>query len=111
MQDISPENEYLISPPTHSHFADGIGDQKCMHVRSWRILKTLLNDAMNSYCEFPRALNLVEIEDSMSRVFKINCTILEHSIDNALLVGSGQRCLVRQPGQGALLIIYIIQFY
>ncbi|CAI6368255.1 unnamed protein product [Macrosiphum euphorbiae] len=55
---ISPENEYLISPPAHSHFADGIGDQKCMHVWSWSsILHTILNDAMKSYSEFPRALN------------------------------------------------------
>jgi len=96
IQDI-PENEYLISPLIFSHFADGIGDQKYMPVRSWSILQKLLNDAMKSYNEFLGAINLVLFEDAMSHVCRIN-RILELPRGNALLVGvggSGKQSLAR----------------
>ncbi|XP_029348464.1 dynein beta chain, ciliary-like [Acyrthosiphon pisum] len=72
----SPENEYLISTLIHSHFADGIGDQKCIDVRSWLILQTLLKDAMKSYSEFLGVLDLVHLEDAMSRVWRIRSQIV-----------------------------------
>ncbi|CAI6373183.1 unnamed protein product [Macrosiphum euphorbiae] len=93
----TPENEYLISPLIYSHFADGIGDQKYMPVKSWPILQKLLNDAMRSYNEFLGAINLVLFEDAMSHVCRIN-RILELPRGNALLVGvggSGKQSLAR----------------
>jgi len=81
----------------YSHFADGIGDQKYMPVRSWPILQKLLNDAMRSYNEFLGAINLVLFEDAMSHVCRIN-RILELPRGNALLVGvggSGKQSLAR----------------
>ncbi|XP_025202252.1 dynein beta chain, ciliary-like, partial [Melanaphis sacchari] len=92
-----PENEYLISPLIFSHFADGIGDQKYMPVRSWSVLQKLLNDAMKSYDEFLGAINLVLFEDAMSHICRIN-RILELPRGNALLIGvggSGKQSLAR----------------
>lgn len=95
-QDI-PENDYLISPLIFSHFAEGIGDQKYMPVRSWSILHNTLCDAMNSYNELVGAMNLVLFEDAMAHICRIN-RILELPRGNALLVGvggSGKQSLAR----------------
>jgi len=86
-----------VNPLIFSHFADGIGDQKYMPVRSWLILHKLLNDAMASYNELVGAMNLVLFEDAMSHVCRIN-RILELPRGNALLVGvggSGKQSLAR----------------
>lgn len=96
MQDV-PENEYLIKPLIFSHFADGIGDQKYMNVRSWSVLQKLLNDAMASYNELVGAMNMVLFEDAMAHICRIN-RILELPRGNALLVGvggSGKQSLAR----------------
>lgn len=96
MQDV-PENDYIVSPLIYSHFAEGVGDQKYMPVKSWPGLNKLLTDAMNSYNELVSAMQLVLFEDAMSHVCRIN-RILELPRGNALLVGvggSGKQSLAR----------------
>ncbi|XP_050529246.1 dynein beta chain, ciliary-like [Daktulosphaira vitifoliae] len=91
------DSEYLTHPLLYSHFAEAIGDQKYMPVRSWTTLQKLLTDAMNSYNELIGAMNLVLFEDAMSHVCRIN-RILELPRGNALLVGvggSGKQSLAR----------------
>lgn len=87
----------MIHPLLYSHFAEAIGDQKYMPVRSWTILQKLLTDAMSSYNDLIGAMNLVLFEDAMSHVCRIN-RILELPRGNALLVGvggSGKQSLAR----------------
>ena len=87
----------METPLIFSHFAEGIGDQKYMFVRSWESLEKLLNDAMNSYQELMGAMNLVLFKDAMAHVCRIN-RILELPRGNALLVGvggSGKQSLAR----------------
>jgi dynein heavy chain len=95
-QDV-PENEYMETPLILSHFADGIGDQKYMFVKTWASLEKLLNDAMDSYEELMGAMSLVLFKDAMAHVCRIN-RILELPRGNALLVGvggSGKQSLAR----------------
>lgn len=87
----------MVSPLIFSHFAEGIGDQKYMPVKSWTVLQKLLNDAMGSYNELVGAMNLVLFEDAMAHVCRIN-RVLELPRGNALLVGvggSGKQSLAR----------------
>lgn len=87
----------MINPLIFSHFAEGIGDQKYMPVKSWSILQKLLHNAMNSYNELAGVMNLVLFEDAMAHVCRIN-RILELPRGNALLVGvggSGKQSLAR----------------
>lgn len=83
-----PESEYMINPLIFSHFADGVGDQKYMPVRTWSSLQKILNDAMRSYNELIGAMNLVLFMDAIEHVCRIN-RILELPRGNALLVGVG----------------------
>lgn len=92
-----PENDYLLNPLIFTHFAEGIGDQKYMPIRSWPTLHKMLNDAMMSYNELMGAMTLELFEDAMSHVCRIN-RILELPRGNAMLVGvggSGKQSLAR----------------
>lgn len=96
VQDV-PESDYMPNPSLFVHFAEGIGDQKYMPVRSWASLQKLLHEAMGSYNELVGAMNLVLFEDAMAHVCRIN-RILELPRGNALLVGvggSGKQSLAR----------------
>lgn len=87
----------MLNPLIFSHFADGIGDQKYMPVRSWPVLHKLLTDALGSYNELAGSMNLVLFEDAMAHVCRIN-RIMELPRGNALLVGvggSGKQSLAR----------------
>ncbi|XP_069702004.1 dynein beta chain, ciliary-like [Periplaneta americana] len=98
-------------PLVYCHFAEGIGENKYIHIKSWDHLTRLLQEALSQYNDLVAAMNLVLFEDAMYHVCRIN-RILEGPRGNALLVGvggSGKQSLSRLSAFISSLEVFQIQ--
>lgn len=55
-------------PLIYCHFATGIGDPKYLAVPSWKALRNILEEALESYNDINAIMNLVLFEDAMIHV-------------------------------------------
>lgn len=58
----------LQQPLIYCHFADGREDPCYMPVKDWKVLKTILTEALDNYNELHAAMHLVLFEDAMRHV-------------------------------------------
>ncbi|KAG5856708.1 hypothetical protein ANANG_G00010770 [Anguilla anguilla] len=92
------EDHILFQQPLiYCHFSRGGEESRYMPVTKWDALRTILEEALESYNELNAAMNLVLFEDAMQHVCRIS-RILEASRGYGLLVGvggSGKQSLTR----------------
>ncbi|KAJ8415860.1 hypothetical protein AAFF_G00404170 [Aldrovandia affinis] len=80
------DNTLLQQPLIYCHFSQGVEESRYMPVTEWDTLRTILEEALESYNELNAAMNLVLFEDAMQHVCRIS-RILEASRGYGLLVG------------------------
>ncbi|KAI1886190.1 hypothetical protein AGOR_G00211440 [Albula goreensis] len=92
------EDHVLLQQPLiYGHFSQGIEESRYTPVTQWDMLRTILEEALESYNELNAAMNLVLFEDAMLHVCRIS-RILGASRGYGLLVGvggSGKQSLTR----------------
>ncbi|PSN39336.1 Dynein beta chain [Blattella germanica] len=105
------ESDVFEKPIIFCHFAEGIGENKYLPIKTWEHLSKLLEEGLSQYNDLVAAMNLVMFEDAMYHVCRIS-RILEGPRGNALLVGvggSGKQSLSRLSAFISSLEVFQIQ--
>ncbi|KAJ8290699.1 hypothetical protein GJAV_G00016460 [Gymnothorax javanicus] len=105
------EDHILLQQPlVYCHLSRGEEEPCYMPVTKWETLRTILEEALESYNELNAAMNLVLFEDAMLHVCRIS-RILQSSRGYGLLVGvggSGKQSLTRLAAHMSSLSVFQI---